>query len=77
MADAQGLSYYGDRSVCPRLAMDESDLEKARQELMRIGLIAYQRPLYQVLALDRQQRRPSSQLQSLEQIFQKVAGGAP
>jgi len=33
--------------------MDQNALDDARSSLIRIGLIAWQKPLYQVLALDR------------------------
>lgn len=52
VADAQGLSYYADASLARRLSMDPVRLSKARSDLTRAGLIAYLRPLYQVLALD-------------------------
>ena len=52
VADAQGLSYYSDASLGRSLSMDPVRLSKARGDLIRAGLIAYQRPLYQVLALD-------------------------
>ena len=52
VADAQGLSYYADASLCQRLSMTNSELHQARQALITRGLVAYQRPLYQVLALD-------------------------
>jgi hypothetical protein len=52
VADVQGLSYYSDRSLGRSLSMDPVRLSKARGDLIRAGLIAYQRPLYQVLALD-------------------------
>lgn len=52
VADAQGLSYYSDLSLSRRLSMSHSDLHKARQELVQRGLVAYQQPFYQVLALD-------------------------
>ncbi|SOE59243.1 hypothetical protein SAMN05414139_03091 [Burkholderia sp. D7] len=52
VADAQGLSYYADTSLARRLSMAPARLEMARSDLIRIGLIAWQRPLYQVLALD-------------------------
>ena len=52
VADAQGLSYYCDASLGRRLSMEPVRLTKARGDLIRAGLIAYQRPLYQVLALD-------------------------
>ena len=52
VADAQGLSYYSDASLGRSLSMDPVRLSQARGDLIRAGLIAYQRPLYQVLALD-------------------------
>jgi hypothetical protein len=52
VADAQGLSYYGDATVCRCLSIDQTTLEQARAELLGLGLIAYQRPLYQVLSLE-------------------------
>ena len=52
VADAQGLSYYADPSLCQRLSLTSTALHQARQALIRRGLVAYQHPLYQVLALD-------------------------
>ena len=52
VADAQGLSFYSDRSLCARLSMTPVGLGQARQALVACALVAYQRPLYQVLALD-------------------------
>src|SRR5215813_15664457 len=52
VADAQGLSYYADRSLCQRLSMSAPLLCQARQLLIQQGLVAYRRPLYQVLALE-------------------------
>jgi hypothetical protein len=52
VADARGLSYYADPSLCQRLSMTGTVLHQARQALIQRGLVAYQRPLYQVLALD-------------------------
>ena len=51
VADAQGLSFYADRSLCQRLSMSPPVLHQARQALITLGLVAYRRPLYQVLAL--------------------------
>jgi len=50
--DAKGLSYYGDKSIIKYLSMDQNALDDARSSLIRIGLIAWQNPLYQVLSLD-------------------------
>lgn len=52
VADAQGLSYYGDATVCRLLSIPPQVLECARAALIGAGLIAYEPPLYQVLALD-------------------------
>lgn len=52
VGDAEGLSYYGDSSIAGWLSLDPSALLRARQELLSAGLIAYARPLYQVLSLD-------------------------
>ena len=61
VADAQGLSYYADSSLCQRLAMTSTELHQARQALTTRGLVAYQRPLYQVLALDAAPREAPAQ----------------
>lgn len=51
VGDDKGLSYYGDQSLMKKLAMDQYMFENARTELIRNGLIAWQKPLYQVLCL--------------------------
>ncbi len=58
VADAQGLSFYSEQSLCQRLSMTPAVLRQARQALIACALVAYQRPLYQVLALDRDAMRP-------------------
>ena len=52
VADAQGLSYYADPALCQRLSMTGPELHQARQALITQDLVASQRPLSQVLALD-------------------------
>ena len=65
VADGQGLSYYADPTICRLLPLDPEALCRARQELISNLLIAYQRPLYQVLALGSVQSssRPQSSAQ--------------
>ena len=60
VADAQGLSFYSDQALCQRLAMTSAVFSQARQALIACTLVAYQRPLYQVLALDRAALRPTA-----------------
>jgi len=52
VADAQGLSYYGEASIARMLSMPVARLAQARADLIRFELIAFEHPLYQVLALD-------------------------
>ncbi len=51
VADVQGLSYYSDASIARHLNIDPLELPATRQQLIQADLIAYQKPLYQVLAL--------------------------
>jgi hypothetical protein len=52
VADAQGISYYGDSTLAHMLSMPTARVLQARADLIRLELIAYERPLYQVLSLD-------------------------
>ena len=52
VADAQGLSDYGEARLERLLSMPAARLRQARADLIHSGLIAYERPLYQVLSLD-------------------------
>jgi hypothetical protein len=52
VCDGEGLSYYSDATLARLLHLDSLALANARQELIRANLIAYQNPLYQVLALE-------------------------
>lgn len=51
VADAQGLSFYSEPSLCQRLSLTPEELRQARGRLVHLGLVAYEHPLYQVLAL--------------------------
>lgn len=52
VADDKGLSYYGDPALMKKLNMDQSTLDCARDGLVRNRLIAWQKPIYQVLSLE-------------------------
>lgn len=74
VADVDGLSYYSDASLMRRLTMDEFQLSASRQRLLQNGLIAYDKPLYQVLSLDPVQETRSGQA-SVAEILRKALGG--
>lgn len=50
VADAHGLSYYGQASLMRRLHLSAERLACARADLIALDLIAYDPPLYQVLS---------------------------
>jgi hypothetical protein len=75
VADAKGMSYYATRTLSRRLGMDEQTVRDVRQELVSLGLIAYRKPLVQVLAIDTEPVRPRGTLQSLEQILGRIGEG--
>ena len=60
VADAQGLSYYGESTLAARLHLSAEELAAARAQLIKLELIAYQAPLYQVLALPGTRVAPST-----------------
>ena len=76
VADAQGLSYYSDASLMRRLKMDLVVLSASRQQLIQAGLIAYEKPLYQVLSLELA-GAPRSGPISVGELLRKALGGQP
>ena len=77
VSDAKGLSYYSDNSVCKRLRMDTCLLSESRLRLIQLGLIAYKKPLYQVLDLapyEKKVRRnsPDDSLRSVGQVLRQM-----
>lgn len=52
VADAEGLSYYGEAAITRYLGFDGPQLHSARACLVRADLVAYEAPFYQVLSLD-------------------------
>ena len=60
-SDAQGLSYYSAPRIGQLLSLGLAALSEARRELIGLGLIAYQKPLYQLLSLEGQVLEHKSQ----------------
>ncbi len=85
VADVQGLSFYSDAAIGRHLKMDPLQLAAARRQLEQADLIAYRKPLYQVLALPQLSAQPPApagprarQTQSVGDILRRaLAGGAP
>lgn len=52
VSDAQGLSYYSEATLLKLLRMDITTLRSSREELVRLELILWRKPIYQVLPLE-------------------------
>ena len=76
VADGEGLSYYSDASLIGRLKMDPLVLCASRQQLVRAGLIAYEKPLYQVLSLEPAPSTRSGPM-SVGELLRRAMGGQP
>ena len=82
VGDVQGLSYYSDASISRHLNLDLLQLAAARQQLEKADLIAYKKPLYQVLALPEPPSAPTAtasaragQAQSVADILRRALDG--
>lgn len=81
VSDVQGLSYYSDASICRRLKIDPLQLSSARLQLEKADLIAFGKPLYQVLSLDptampgSAPEKRTQQVQSVADILKRVFQG--
>jgi hypothetical protein len=58
VADAEGISYYSDASLCEHLNIAAAPLHTARRELIEANLIAWESPFYQVLDIASRQNQP-------------------
>jgi hypothetical protein len=58
VGDQHGLSYYGDPHLCRLLSLTMAEVAAARGQLQAAGVVAYENPLYQVLALDGPEAMP-------------------
>jgi hypothetical protein len=81
VGDAQGLSYYSDASLARALKIDLPGLSAARRQLIGADLIAYQKPLYQVLDLVEAPKASATssaagQVRSVADILRQTLGGA-
>lgn len=77
VSDAQGLSYYSDRSIRGHLGMEQEELERGRADLIAGEMVVYERPLYQVLSLDPwkgDSRQREGRALSLSEILNLAAG---
>ncbi len=65
VADARGLSWYGDESIARRLSMDIVRLRQARGALVQADVLAFADGVYQVLSLGGSMTPPKAAVVSL------------
>lgn len=83
VADAEGLSYYSDATLERMLNLEHAQLLSARHQLCQAGLLVYDKPLYQVLALElpleassvAQPVARSGQTLPVADILRRIVGG--
>jgi hypothetical protein len=76
VSDVDGLSYYSDASLMRRLNLDQVQLSASRRQLIQAGLLAYEKPLYQVLSLEPSPGTRSGPV-SVAEVLRKIMGGQP
>jgi len=89
VADADGLSWYSEEALCRQLSCEATQLHRDRGELQQAALIAYRKPLYQVLDLSpvpvpvcashadrRTEQRRDGEPVAIGTILQHMLGGA-
>lgn len=85
VADADGLSWYSDEALCRQLSCTVRQLNHDRDELQQAALIAWRRPLYQVLDLSPAcasradqctAQRHDGEAMPIGAILQQMLGGA-
>ena len=78
VADKHGLSYWSDASITEFLHIAEASLAHAREELEFQDLIAYERPIYQVLSmLPPGARRLNTEPSLIGEVFRELAKRTP
>lgn len=81
VGDVQGISYYSDAAITRQLKLDLVQLAAARQQLERADLLAYRKPLCQVLALPSgntpqpPSRSRTQQVQSVGELLRRALNG--
>ena len=75
-ADRRGLSYWGDERLCAHVGLAVAELGRARGELERCDLIAFDGRVYQLLSLPDGRNEPSGDQWSQRQRRELEVGPA-
>lgn len=74
VSDERGLSFYSESSLLRELKLDLPSLLRARQQLLQADLLAYEKPLWQLLCLDPapDPARPRGQQRSVTDVLRQI-----
>lgn len=74
VSDERGLSYYSESSLLRELKLDTPTLLRARQQLVQADLLAYEKPLWQILGLDPapDPARPRGEQRSVAEVLRDI-----
>ena len=74
VSDERGLSYYSEASLTRELKLDTPSLLRARQQLVAADLLAYEKPLWQLLSLDSppDPDRPRGEQRSVADVLRQI-----
>ncbi|MFN5798045.1 MAG: hypothetical protein ACK5AN_10975 [Planctomyces sp.] len=75
-SDQHGLSFYSDATIALRLKLTEKAICDARAELVTLDLIAWQRPLTQVLSLQQPGLIRNGGLQSIADLLRSTGNAS-
>jgi hypothetical protein len=75
VADQRGLSFYGDLAIARLLKLSPAELDAARRGLVGADLVAFERPLYQVLSIPTR-GVAAARPQTIGDVLRELAGGA-
>lgn len=78
VSDERGLSYYSESSLQRELGLAQPTLHHARRQLVGADLLAYEKPLWQLLGLDPvpAPSQPRGQTRSVGEVLAHLLGGA-
>ena len=73
VANKEGVSFWGDLSICRMLKLKMSRLVESRRALLERSLIAYREGIYQVLSLPKAKTERRGGLESIGEILRRIA----
>ena len=76
VANEDGISWYSEEKLCLLTGLESADLSSARRELSSLSLLAYSRPVYQVLELPQRPVPAAARTASSDDdVFSRRCGG--